>query len=63
MKFLQNIRVRLTLWYLLIVAILIVFFGGAAYLLLSDNLSRKTIDPWNMQWAILQSTEYRNSSA
>ncbi len=48
MKVFQNIRVRLTLWYLLIVAILVTFFGIAAYVLLSDSLSRRTIDPWEI---------------
>jgi len=54
MKVFQNIRVRLTLWYLLVVAVLILFFGGVAYILLSDSLSRKSIDPWDMQIADIE---------
>jgi heavy metal sensor kinase len=53
MKLFQNIRIRLTLWYLLIVAVLLLFFGTAADVLLSDSLSRKTIDPWGIQKATL----------
>ena len=53
MKFFQNIRVRLTLWYLLVVAVLLLFFGEAADVLLNDSLSRKTIDPWGIQKATL----------
>ena len=51
MGILANIRVRLTLWYLLIVAILVTFAGTVSYILLSDSLSRKTIDPWEIQTA------------
>jgi len=54
MNVFQNIRVRLTLWYLLIVAILVTFFGMAAFILLSDSLSRRTIDPWEIQATIVE---------
>jgi heavy metal sensor kinase len=49
----SNIRVRLTLWYLLIVAILVTFSGEVAYILLSDSLSRRTIDPWDIRTATM----------
>ncbi len=51
MRFLLNIRVRLTLAYMLVVAILILFASGVAYILLSQSLSRRTIDPWSIQVA------------
>ncbi len=38
MKLFLNIKVRLTLWYLLILAILLLFFSFAAYFLLSNSL-------------------------
>jgi heavy metal sensor kinase len=53
MNIFQNIRIRLTLWYLLIVAILVTFSGGVAYILLSDSLSRRTIDPWDIRTATM----------
>ena len=54
MRFLANIRVRLTLWYLLVVLVLIAFFGGTAYILLGDTLSKKNIAPWDMRLAQVQ---------
>ncbi len=54
MNIFQNIRIRLTLWYLLIVAILVTFSGGVAYILLSDSLSRRTIDPWDIRTATME---------
>jgi len=38
MKFTQNIKLRLTLWYLLILIILIVFFSAITYLMLALNI-------------------------
>jgi len=56
MKIFRNIRIRLTLWYLLIVAMLVTFAGTISYILLSDSLSRRTIDPWDIQTATIIST-------
>lgn len=38
MKFTQNIKLRLTLWYLLILIILIIFFSAITYLMLALNI-------------------------
>jgi len=38
MKFIQNIKLRLTLWYLLILIILIFFFSAITYLMLALNI-------------------------
>jgi hypothetical protein len=50
-KFLRNIKVKLTSWYLLMVAMLVVFFGVVAYFLLVDGLSQNTVNPWDMRMA------------
>jgi len=56
MKVSLNIKSRLTLWYLLIAAALIVFFSTTAYFLLSNGLRGKTIHPWDMRYAQIQET-------
>jgi heavy metal sensor kinase len=38
MKFFKTIKFRLTLWYLTVIAALLLIFGGAAYFILSNNL-------------------------
>ncbi len=48
MRLFQNIRVRLTLWYLLVVAVLVSFFGIVAYVNLSRWIYQKTIVPADM---------------
>jgi heavy metal sensor kinase len=40
MQFLKSIRFRLTLWYLIVIVVLIAAFGGAAYFMLSYELNR-----------------------
>ncbi len=40
MQFLKSIRFRLTLWYLIVISVLIAAFGGAAYFMLSYELNR-----------------------
>jgi len=54
MRFFQNIKVRLTLWYLLITALVVIFFSTVAYLLLSDSLSRMNIAPWDIAIAQIE---------
>lgn len=49
MNILKNIRGRVTLWFLLIVVILIAFFGITSYVLLSNGLSQNTVYPWDMR--------------
>jgi heavy metal sensor kinase len=51
MKFFQNIRVRLTSWYLLIVALLVALFGTVGYFMLVDGLSRNIVTPFDMRVA------------
>jgi hypothetical protein len=46
-----NIKVRLTLWYILITALFIAFFGATAYLLLRDSISGQTVAPWDIRVA------------
>ncbi len=50
----MSIKVKLTLWYLIIVCSFVALFGIAAYLLLVDGLSRNTVDPWDMQIASIE---------
>jgi heavy metal sensor kinase len=38
MKFLKSIKLRLTAWYILVIVLLLVIFGAAAYIMLSSNL-------------------------
>jgi hypothetical protein len=47
----MNIKVKMTLWYLLVVFSTVVFFGAVAYTLLVYGLSRNTVDPWDMRMA------------
>lgn len=56
MKVSLNIKVRLTLWYLLVTAVLIVFFSTAAYFLLSQGLYMKTVNLWDMRVAQIEKT-------
>ena len=56
MRFFQNIKVRLTLWYLLITTLVIVFFSVMAYIILSDSLSQLNIYPWDIQIAQIEKT-------
>jgi|WetSurMetagenome_2_1015567.scaffolds.fasta_scaffold29300_3 signal transduction histidine kinase len=51
MKFFQNIKFRLTSCYLLMVALLIVFFGITGYFLLVEGLSRNLVTPFDMRIA------------
>ncbi len=51
MRFLQNIKVRITLWYLLMVALLVALSGVLGYVLLLIGLSRNTVNPWDMRMA------------
>lgn len=53
----MNIKVRLTLWYLLIVSLLVALFGAVAYVLLVNGLSRNTVDPWDMRMADITNTQ------
>ncbi len=52
----MNIKLKLTIWHLLISAILITLFSIAAYFLLSNGLRGKTIHPWDMRYAEIQVT-------
>ncbi len=56
MKISLNIKTRLTLWYLLVTAALIVLFSVAAYFLLSQGLGGRTIRPWDMGIAQIEKT-------
>ncbi|MBN2239079.1 MAG: HAMP domain-containing histidine kinase [Dehalococcoidales bacterium] len=42
---------KLTLWYLLVVGILTLFFGLIAWFLLADGLKNNIIDPWDIKEA------------
>jgi signal transduction histidine kinase len=57
MKFLRSIKVRITLWYVLIVAILVVFSGTIGYILISRGLSLKTVSPWSMRTVQVERTD------
>ena len=46
-----NIKVRLTLWYILITALVIAFFGVTAYLLLRDSITGQAVAPWDIRVA------------
>ena len=54
MRFLSNIRVRMTLWYLLIVVVLVAFSATVAYVLLSRGLELKTVYPWDMRTSTIE---------
>jgi len=54
MKTSLSIKSRLTLWYLLVTAILLVVFSMAAYFLLERNLHNNTTSPWNMHVAEIE---------
>ena len=49
MKFLHSIKIRITLWYVLIAAVLVAFSGLTGYMLMSRGLSLKTVYPWSMR--------------
>jgi len=51
MKILQNFKVRLTLWYLLLLIAAIMIFSLTSYFLLQHSLSQSTIDPWDVNIA------------
>ncbi len=38
MKFFKSIKLRLTAWYVLVIVLLLLIFGAAAYIMLSNNL-------------------------
>lgn len=54
MKLSFSLKTKLTVWYLVIVAILLVFFGTVAYFTLSRSLYSKILYPWDMQLANIQ---------
>ena len=51
MSMFGNIKVRLTLWYILITALVIAFFGVTAYLLLRDSITGQAVAPWDIRVA------------
>ena len=55
MRFFRNIKVRMTLWYLLIVAVLVALSGFLSYVLLARGLERRAVYPWDMQVSTVQS--------
>lgn len=57
MRISLNIKPKLTLWYLLITALLIVLFSIAAYFLLSQGLYGMTTHPWDIRVAHLEKVE------
>jgi heavy metal sensor kinase len=57
MRISLSIKSRLTLWYLLITALLIVLFSIAAYFLLSQGLYGMTTHPWDIRVAHLGKAE------
>jgi signal transduction histidine kinase len=56
MKFLRSIKVRITLWYVLIAAVLVTFSGLTAYIQLTRGLTLKTVYPWHMRSTIIEKT-------
>jgi heavy metal sensor kinase len=56
MKISLNIKTRLTLWYILVAALLIILFNALAYFLLSQGLYGRTIHPWDMRIAQIEKT-------
>lgn len=51
MKFFGNIKFRLTLWYLLMVAALVALFGAVGYCALANGLSQNLVTPYDMRMA------------
>ena len=51
MQVLSSIKTRLTFWYLLVVAIILVFWSFAAYGLLSNGLKQKNLAPISVRVA------------
>jgi len=60
MKVSLSIKSRLTLWYLLVTALLIIVFSIAAYLLLAQGLYGKTLHPWDIRVVQLEKTTDNN---
>jgi signal transduction histidine kinase len=55
--FFQSVRFRLTLWFVLILALVVGVFGGITYTLQARDLRRQTLDRINGKIAQLQSIE------
>lgn len=58
---LPNIKVRLTLWYLLILAVLLLFFSVLAYSLVSQELSRRSEAQYSVQFTQMDGALFNNS--
>jgi len=56
MKFVMSIRVKLRLWYLVLITLLLVFLGTFAYLLLLQGLNQKITYPSSVQLAQIEKT-------
>jgi len=56
MKFVMSIRVKLILWYLVLITLLLVFLGTFAYLLLLQGLNQKITYPSSVQLAQIEKT-------
>jgi len=51
MKIFNNIKFRLTAWYLFIVTVLVALFGISSYFFLVEGLSRNIVTPYDMRIA------------
>ncbi len=60
MKLSLTIKSKLTLWYLLVTAVLIALFSLAAYFLLAQGLYGKTVNPWDIRVVQLSDSESGN---
>ncbi len=57
MNFFKSLKVRLTVWYVLIVLVLVAFSSTVAYMQLSQGLALKTVYYWHMRTAYIDRTE------
>jgi heavy metal sensor kinase len=51
-----NIKIKLTLWYFIITATIIVLFSIAAYFMLNNGIDRVSVQPWNTRVAKVEKT-------
>lgn len=51
MSLFRDIKVRLTLWYVVVTTVAVAFFGVAAYFLLRDSITGRAVAPWDVRVA------------
>jgi heavy metal sensor kinase len=60
MKWLHSIKTRITLWYFIATAVIVVFFSVTSYYILLDSLKHKNYIPWDIQVARTEETPNGN---